>query len=172
MPLSKMSLDLTNEDGIVTIHLHSTDTREAITTTIADTDHGMDIKTVVTEGDGSEHTITDKTDRNTPPLEMMVDILHSYHNSFLHNAQAAMNHNRYQRLKARGEPITMYDMCMDGQHKTEQYKNILFEGGIVGVPTASQPEPEQHVELNETLESEIRAMFGIGDQDDEEGEAA
>jgi hypothetical protein len=164
--MTEMNLHYDNRDGIVTIALTTPDSADAIRTTLRDTDQGMDVRTVATLPDGTEEVLTDKLDRNTAPLVVMLNLLASYQNSFLERAQAGLNRVRYERLLARGGPISMADMCMDGMHRDEKWKSEPFTGHIVGVPEHhnDQEEPAtEPVNLGDTLESELRDIFTKGE---------
>jgi hypothetical protein len=165
--MTEMNLHYDNRDGIITIALTTPDSADAIRTTLKDTDDGMDVRTVATLPDGREEVLTDKLDRNTAPLVVMLNLLASYQNSFLERAQAGLNRVRYERLLARGGPISMADMCMDGMHRDEKWKNEPFRGHIVGVPEHhnqdDQQSQDESIDLGDTLESELRDIFTKGE---------
>jgi hypothetical protein len=167
----RMTLTYTRDGDEIHLEMEANDSSNKVETVLRDTDNGMEIKTVLTQADGSLKVVQDKTDRSTPPLTLMLEALETFRHAFLHNAQAGLNRSRYERLKARGGTISMYDMCMDGLHRTDEWKDVPFEGRIVGVPEhhENEPsEPENRVELSGRLDDELRALLGGGDANTEE----
>lgn len=158
-----MRLEFSDEGGQITLHLYADNTNERVTTVFKDTDHGNEVKTTVTNGQGETRVITDKTDRTTPPLHALYGLIENLAHAFSVNAQSALNRQRYQRLRAEGGPITVQRMCMDGLHTGEEYADIPFKGGIVGVTDVDEPEPkepESRVQLSDKLEDDLRGLLG------------
>jgi hypothetical protein len=170
--MSRMQITFTDEDGVMTFEMNAEDTRTSARTTLQDTEQGVDIRTVLTDAEGNERTVVDKLDRRTAPLNLMMGAWEEYSQAFLHNAQAAFNKSRYERLQREGKPITMQTMCMDGAHTSDEYANIPFRGGIVGVPevpaeTGPSGLPEPQVMTPED-QDKVRAMLDWLPTEDEE----
>jgi hypothetical protein len=132
--MTQMNLSFSDDNGIMTFDLTATDNVSGARTTLQDTEHGVEVKTVVRDVEGAETVVVDKVDRAAPPLSLMVAVWEEYVHAYLHNAQAAFNRARYNRLQAEGKPITVQSMCMCGQHLAPEFADIPFRGGIAGLP--------------------------------------
>lgn len=171
--MGAMRLDFTDDNGIMTFNLKGTETQAEVAITLQDTDHGVDTRTIITHEDGRVEVMSDKTDRGTPPLQLMLEAFQTIQHTFLHNAQAAFNKSRYERLKAEGKPINMQTMCMDGMHTDDKWAEVPFSGGIVGVPEHHENDPApavQEPELPTTLSSQLMSDLGDIFGDDKGGD--
>jgi hypothetical protein len=168
--MTQMRLEFDDSDGVMTFHLTTTDGPQGALTTLTDTAHGVEVKTTLTDSQGGSKVIVDKVDRATPPLHQMLEAWDTFSHSLLHNAQAAFNRARYERLKREGTPITLQTMCMDGQHTGPEYADVPFNGGIVGVPEHHENEPQtppsEPTHLSDQLMSDLGDILGHDDEEE------
>lgn len=167
-----MRLEVENTDDTVTVRLYNNETPEAVVSTFKDTANGFEVKTVGYTAAGEQVVLTDKTDRGTPPLNIVMNNMTSLYNSLIANAQAHLNRQRLKRLVTEGHPITQKNMCMDGLHTGDEF-DVPFQGGIVGIPTYS-PDPDETEaavrEESEVNDDFLRAMWGPESSDDDDDE--
>lgn len=161
MTTMRYEMHTERDGGPITLRLYGDETMEEIKTTIRDTAQGVEVRTEITTPEGHSRVIQDKVDRATPPLHLMMTILQDLFLPFATNTQATLNEARYKRLQNEGLPITVQNMCMDGHHTGDEFKDVPFGGGIVGVPEVPQEQMQQGSAVSDDF---LNSLWG----DDEE----
>lgn len=160
------------EDGL-RIRLSSDTDQSTVETVLRDTPHGLEQRTTTTTVEGREKVLVDKVDRAAAPLVTLRDALQYAYVPLSILAQSMLNLVRYNRLRREYRPINMQTMCMCGLHTGDEYANVEFRGGIVGVPEHT---PEPNIEpVGEPIPDDLlRKLWGEdGAKDkDSEGEGA
>ncbi len=161
-------MELNVETDHIVMRLYSDDSADSIVATIRDTENGMDVRTVAMDTQGGEHLLTDKTDRGTPPLNIVLNMANSLFGSWITSVQAALNRQRLNRLVREAKPITVRSMCMDGKHMTAEFDEMPFQGGIVGIPTYTPDEVGHEDVATEALDIPDELLRSIwGDDEDD-----
>lgn len=172
-----MRIEFTSNDetGEVHLRLYNDISPEEVHSILQDTEQGMEVRTKATDHNGRNFVLTDKTDRGTPPMLLLLNVISSLDQSFKTNAQAIMNRARLRRLIREGRPVTVQNMCMCGEHTGPEF-DVPFQGGIVGIPTY---EPEAVVgddtdpnnpahEESEVSDDFLNTLWDAGDSDDDD----
>jgi hypothetical protein len=171
--MAEMTLKFSDDENGLYFELGSDQGPQGVRTRFSDTDQGVELKTILTDSEGNEHTLTDTVDRATAPLEILLDLVQQYRTAFQNNVAAAANRARYERLKREGTPINMATMCLCGHHTGPEFEKIPFQGGIVGVPDHDSTQQTTPAPImNAEAEAKVRAMLDWLPEDSDEGDAA